>query len=455
MRSRSLARLLVAALPIACGDGTLGGGLPVTDGGVVRVDAVGADHDARSVDAGRVAPDAEADAEARDARPAQADGTAGSVDGGSPRVDAAPAPGPTDPEPRAPCVSGRCWHTEATVGRCRRRALDEDFSTGRYNVHVWATTSRGDAETVLSLRATGGAWAPVLLVAEPDGTILFDGSIGRVRDGLAVSGEDDGATVRLRGEADLPVLVYVTSWAVVRSGFVELMPRAATYTLQVESRCDDQPVVGCVVAGHEVREPACGWLEYVGREVVPRLEGPRDERIRAAAVVAWWSLKEGVLFLDNAIAYSNCHFDGEGDRRIGPLETCQGRAWQVGVAAVQVPGRDLEPLTATARRLFPEQTVDETLAQTARAAGLDAGAVAAVAGASREGDASLRRSWLLRTSAVGFTFQSPTVARECVYDTQRWCFGDRWEATRLFAPDRETALRAIDDIAALFGTLAP
>ena len=206
-----------------------------------------------------------------------------------------------------------------------------------------------------------------------------------------------------------------------------------------------------IVNGHSVDEPACGWLEYMGRDVVPALAGSRDERLDIAAMVAWWSLKEGVLFLDNPIVYSNCAFES-GSQYIDPLETCpSGRAWQVGISGVQVPtflsGQPAEQAAA----LFPTMSEDEVLAQTAAEALLSASEIAAVVDSGDD----LRASWLLRNSAIGTTLQVDIVERECVEASYDWCYGTGWTSTTLYAPDKDGAMDAIADIRAIFDELAP
>jgi len=204
-----------------------------------------------------------------------------------------------------------------------------------------------------------------------------------------------------------------------------------------------------VVNGHTVAEPACSWLDSIGRSVVPELLGTRDERLDHAAVVAWWSLKEGVLFLDNPLVYSNC---GSGAGYIDALEVCaEGYAWQVGLSGVQVPTFTESTATSTATELFPDQSTDQVLRTAAELAGLSAADVDAVA--SSEGD--LRTSWLLRTSAVGFTLQVDIVERECVEGSYSWCYGTGWSASANYAPDREGAEQAMADIRALLGSVAP
>ena len=218
---------------------------------------------------------------------------------------------------------------------------------------------------------------------------------------------------------------------------------------------DDVQPLDCsqpMVNGHPVNEPACGWLEYFGREVVPALAGSRDDRLDVAATVAWWSLKEGVLFLDNPIVYSNCAFE-TGSEYIGPLETCPaGRAWQVGISGIQVPTFLDDRPSLQAAALFPSLTVDEVLELTAAEALLDPSETTALLNSP---DEVLRTSWLLRNSPIGVTLQVDLVISECVDGSYSWCYGTGWTATSLYAPDKDAALRSIEDIRAVLDSLAP
>lgn len=369
-----------------------------------------------------------------------------------------PTPSP-DPEDVDPCGDGACWDTSLNVQACHAGSLDQDFSSGLYNVHRVRTSAVAEAETRVRLERTGGAWHPALVVAELDGTVLSDGETGLVEDDLQVhvmeSGrEGDTADVWITTAEDLDLDVFVTGWSAVDSGFVEFQPLDATYTLGVESVCDDQPPLDCsgpTVNGHPVNEPACGWLEYFGREVVPALAGSREERLDTAATVAWWSLKEGVLFLDNPIVYSNCAFES-GSEYIDPLETCpEGRAWQVGIAGIQVPTFLGGQPAQQAAALHPSLTEDQVLDLTATEALLTPSEIAAVVAST----GSLRASWLLRNSPIGVTLQLPLVESECIDGSYSWCYGTGWTATSLYAPDKASAMQSIADIRAIFDILAP
>ena len=384
------------------------------------------------------------------------DGSAGgggaSGSGGSDAgADAGPPPAPGSFEP---CGPGQCWDTSAGLSRCGDATVDEDYSTGNFNVHRFATTLYADSVTTVTLTRTGGSWQPAIGVVQSDGTVLYDGTVGLQQGGLTTTSVENGKTgavarVAFDAQASRSVDVFVTGWSVIDSGFVDFLPMDATYELVIDSECTGE--VPCVVNGNVVDQPACGWLNAIGRDVVPLLADDRDTNLTNAARVAWWSLKEGVLFLDNPIVYSNCNYPS-GDMHVGPLVVCpSGRAWQVGLSGVQVPTFQLSALETTAGQLYPMLTVEQVLEQTAADALLDAGDAAAVKAST--GD--LRRSWLLRNSAIGFTHQVDIVTRECIDDTRSWCFGTGWTATQLFAPNQAAAMGAIDDIRAILDSVAP
>ena len=339
---------------------------------------------------------------------------------------------------------------------CHTASQDEDFSTGTYNVHRYRTSA--DAETRIELTRTAGSWSPALVVAELDGRILSDGEVGRLEAGLEVSvlesGREGGvADVRVATDTPRELDVFVTGWSAINSDFVGFQPQDSTYNLTVQSVCDEQPLdcSGPVVNGNPVAEPACGWLEHIGREVVPALAGGRDERLDVASTVAWWSLKEGVLFLANPIVYSNCAFES-GSEYIGPLETCPaGRAWQVGISGIQVPAFLDDRPAQQAAALYPALTEDEVLELTAADALLSVEETDGVVAST--GD--LRTSWLLRNSPVGVTLQVDLVVSECVLGSYSWCYGTGWTSTALYAPDKEAVMGSIADIRSIFNGLAP
>jgi hypothetical protein len=191
------------------------------------------------------------------------------------------------------------------------------------------------------------------------------------------------------------------------------------------------------------------WVGYVARSVVPRLGGERATRLTIAARVTWWSLKEGVLDLPNAVLYSNCNTSG-GDVRIGALDVCgPGRAWQVGLSGVQVAGQDLATLEGLATALYGA-AVEDVL----RDAAVEGG-VPDLADAIADSTGSLRGSWLLRDSAIGFTQQEPIVTSECIAGSYGWCYGGGWDTSAAFAPSRDAAMGAIDELYAQLDGLAP
>jgi hypothetical protein len=189
-------------------------------------------------------------------------------------------------------------------------------------------------------------------------------------------------------------------------------------------------------------------MRYVAEHVLPDLPGSRARQLEIASRTAWWSLKEGIFDTANAPRYSLCN-SASGDHAIGPLDTCgTGRAWQVGLAAVQVPNHALGELETLAGELYPNETIAQVLGDAAAEAGTTADAIVASTG-------SLEKSWLLRRSAIGFVAcERNEVVPECIDGSLGWCYGTGWDTTRWYAPNRAAAMRAIDDIATILDQLS-
>jgi len=223
-----------------------------------------------------------------------------------------------------------------------------------------------------------------------------------------------------------------------------------------------------VVNGNALNATESRWLEFVAKEVVPHLPGTPDERLTLAARGFWWTLKEGNLErgtpgkASNPVGYNLCN-TSSGDRHIGPLETCDddplergqtlfGRAWQVGVAGVQVPGRRIDRVEALALQLYPGVTVDALLEQTAALAGYAPGS--AVSRGVVQSRGPLRLSWLLRVPAAGFVeVVTKEVVPECIEGSKGYCYGSAWDETRKFSPSKSAAMRAIADISGILSRI--
>lgn len=149
-----------------------------------------------------------------------------------------------DPEQLDPCADEQiCWDTSLFVSACGYAAHEEDFSSGNYNVHRYASRLWGGTETTITVANENGAWAPAIIVAKLDGEVIYDGEIGLVSQTLTAEmlsdGRDGGAAqVRIASEIDTDVDVFVTSWETRDSSFSAPITTDAIYLIDIDNDCD-------------------------------------------------------------------------------------------------------------------------------------------------------------------------------------------------------------------------
>jgi hypothetical protein len=257
----------------------------------------------------------------------------------------------------------------------------------------------------------------------------------------ACSGADDGAA----DPGTTPVTPGVEGGAAQADG-------GGTVTSDAEAGHDAGPI-DWTVNGHLLSAREQAPVVVIANEVVPRLSGARPARITLAARGAWWALKEGTWeqTLPAVYGYSNCN-TASGDMVIGPTEICaSGRAWQVGLAAVQVPGRTIAELEALGAQLFPGVTPGALLADVAAKAGEPKATSDAIVAST----GSLRMSWLLRVPAIGIATVVPgEIVPECIDGAKSWCFGSAWDETKKFAPTKDAAAVSIGDLERILSALS-
>jgi hypothetical protein len=190
-----------------------------------------------------------------------------------------------------------------------------------------------------------------------------------------------------------------------------------------------------------------GWVRYIARNVVPRVAGgSRDARIRTAAYVAWWSLKEGFLSYRDAYTMSVCLESGLNVQHHAQPHACLDVMWQAGLAATQIHDHDAATVEAIATARYGG-TVSDVVRIALRLGGIDpAGSYGRTVLADR---GTLRKSWLVRAPGVGFTLEAPLVIDECFDRSERWCFGLD------YARDRAQADRVVDGLVAYFRAHSP
>ena len=141
-----------------------------------------------------------------------------------------------------PCAVSSCWNPKAELANCGTVALEEDFSSGKFNVHrYWVSLPAGGPITV-RLERTAGVWAPALLISDQAGAVIAAGDGVSLHPDVAVLSAIVGKTgtlaqVQVQATKDINAFVYVASWGVLDSGFAAKLPTTATYQLSLAQLC--------------------------------------------------------------------------------------------------------------------------------------------------------------------------------------------------------------------------
>lgn len=197
------------------------------------------------------------------------------------------------------------------------------------------------------------------------------------------------------------------------------------------------------------------YLQWISKWTVPYFGMSRYLAIRDfIAKGVWWALKEQVLYDMNAYNFNLCNLV-TGDKLIGPLETCpKGRAWQVGIAAVQVPNYSQATVEQRATSVYGLD-IPYVLGRSAQQAGYSPGTATHTAITKSTGD--LRKSWLLKSHLVGFYFVATEVNNEClIWPPKSWCYGTYGNTCircGWYAPDATSIQKRIDEVMVLLQSM--
>lgn len=204
-----------------------------------------------------------------------------------------------------------------------------------------------------------------------------------------------------------------------------------------------------VVNGHQLTAAEEANVRWIADNTVPRISGDREARLDAASQATWWTLKEGVLGLENPHGYSNCD-----NVHLDPLESCEPQCcWQVGIGAIQTTTWDPARAEEVAQQLYPGESVEQILAHTASYSGYPEGSAGHDTIVNSTG--GFRNSWVLRNHGVAFELNAPQVKAECIDDSLSWCYGTGWDTTEKYAPNKEASMGSIADLRAILDQLAP
>ncbi|CAG8586303.1 8505_t:CDS:2 [Acaulospora morrowiae] len=213
------------------------------------------------------------------------------------------------------------------------------------------------------------------------------------------------------------------------------------------------------VNGYNLNADQEKWVRWIKQWTLPNLpkDNPNATPLQMVARVTWWALREGVLDEKNPFSYSNCEYSS-GQKIIGPLEVCPQwksyRAWQVGIAAVQVQNpSDTEVENMSIKAYKPiignKVTIKDVLCRAADQAGYKAGTSEYNTICNSSGN--LRKSWLLRSHLVGFWFAEIEVRTECLISSVKsWCISADYTAAKQFASNKSAIDKSIADLTTYF-----
>ena len=213
------------------------------------------------------------------------------------------------PESLNPCKVGQCWSAPSLGGFCGAETVNEDYSSGKYNVHQYALSPKPNVDVELSLQTTAGGMKPALVIRDGTGVTVYDGLTGGTTAALKVSPIASGkngkpAKVGLNAAKAMKLQIYITGWSVIDGGFAPKLSKSVKYALKVSSDCTPtQP--------GELLSPPCFDPKNVnkGFHLLPKSCPPglytrkADDCARGTKLlidvlytVAWWSKKQAPAY---------------------------------------------------------------------------------------------------------------------------------------------------------------
>lgn len=141
----------------------------------------------------------------------------------------------------APCGVASCWEPALSLPMCGTRVINEDFSSGRFNVHRYGATVPGGEPVTITLRAAGGVYQPMLLITDAGGELVFAGDAVTLRPDVTILSANTNATevsVTLQLSAMRMLSFWVTDVGAAASGFTSGVSTSADYQLSAAQMCE-------------------------------------------------------------------------------------------------------------------------------------------------------------------------------------------------------------------------
>ncbi len=213
-----------------------------------------------------------------------------------------------------PCSAGRCWRPDAELAACGMWNIDEDFSSGRFDVHQFELTMPGGGPVVFRLVRNSGSFAPAIWITRQDGSPVWLGDGGldpdiRVTEATAGRG-GMVSEVTLQSDVAVPLFAHITGWATVDSGFETGPGTDVTYSFSIMQMCAP-PEPGASAYGGISRDGNEIPREGIANGTLERTLGVAVEPHGRVVTVAGQQWVRGTI----------SHFGGPDDTGVSATET--------------------------------------------------------------------------------------------------------------------------------------
>ncbi len=141
-------------------------------------------------------------------------------------------------------TSASIWRPTAALRACSAWSINEDFSSGSFNVHRYQVDLSVPGTTTVRFERRAGAWEPAVLVVDSRGRLVYGGDADGGNpdvEARAVASGQGAAIAELTVENNAPtrLFFFLTSWKQIDDRLSGRLPTTARYTFALSQQCED------------------------------------------------------------------------------------------------------------------------------------------------------------------------------------------------------------------------